>query len=119
MELAEPVRTPLPSSRETARTEEDGMLREDGVREVLARLQRGERIKAIARDLGVALGVPAHLAELRRVASGTFTLDDAATWPLDAARPVMPTVIAASAKLNTGRKNSNSSPPQKGNQPGK
>ena len=54
MELAEPVRTPLPSSRETARTEEDGMLREDGVREVLARLQRGERIKAIARDLGVA-----------------------------------------------------------------
>jgi transposase-like protein len=30
------------------------MLREDGVREVLARLQRGERIKPIARDLGVA-----------------------------------------------------------------
>ena len=54
MELAEPVRTPLPSSRETARTEEDGMLREDGVREVLARLQRGEGTKAIARDLGVA-----------------------------------------------------------------
>ncbi len=54
MELAETVTTPVPSSRETSPTEEDGMLREDGVREVLARLQRGERIKAIARALGVA-----------------------------------------------------------------
>ncbi len=54
MELAETVTTPVPSSRETTPTEEDGMLREDGVREVLARLRRGERIKAIARDLGVA-----------------------------------------------------------------
>ena len=54
MELAETVTTPVPSSRETTTTGEDGMLREDGVREVLARLQRGERIKAIARELGVA-----------------------------------------------------------------
>ena len=54
MELAETVITPVPSSRAMMPTEEDGMLREDGVREVLARLQRGERIKAIARDLGVA-----------------------------------------------------------------
>ena len=54
MELAETVTTPVPSSRETTPTGEDGMLREDGVREVLARLQRGERIKAIARELGVA-----------------------------------------------------------------
>jgi transposase len=54
MDLAEAVATPVPSLRERTPAEEDGMLREDGVREVLARLQRGERIKSIARDLGVA-----------------------------------------------------------------
>ena len=54
MELADAVTSPVPSSRETTPTEEAGMLREDGVREVLARLQRGEPIKAIARELGVA-----------------------------------------------------------------
>ena len=54
MELADAVTSPVPSSQETTPTEEAGMLREDGVREVLARLQRGEPIKAIARELGVA-----------------------------------------------------------------
>ena len=69
------------------------------------RVSKGYYVRALARDLGAALGVPAHLAELRRVASGTFTLDDAATWPLDAARPVMPTVIAASRALPTATLN--------------
>ena len=32
---------------------EGGMLREDAVRELLARLARGEHVKAIARELGV------------------------------------------------------------------
>src|SRR5512140_968778 len=54
MDLAEAVATPVPSLREMTPAEEDGMLREDGVREVLARLQRSERIKTIVRDLGVA-----------------------------------------------------------------
>jgi transposase len=54
MDLAEAVATPVPSLREMTPAEEDGMLREDGVREVLARLQRGERIKTIAREVGVA-----------------------------------------------------------------
>ena len=49
MDLAEAVATPVPSLREMTPAGEDGMLREDGVREVLARLQRGERIKTIAR----------------------------------------------------------------------
>jgi transposase len=57
MELADAVTSPVLSSRETAPTEEAGMLREDGVREVLARLQRGEHIKALARDLGVARNI--------------------------------------------------------------
>ncbi|WP_115727060.1 tRNA pseudouridine(55) synthase TruB [Actinomyces culturomici] len=37
----------------------------------------GTYIRALARDLGVALGVGAHLTRLRRTRVGTFTLDDA------------------------------------------
>ncbi len=54
MELAEPITIPVPCPPGTTPAEEDGMLREDCVREILARLQRGERLKAIARDLGLA-----------------------------------------------------------------
>jgi tRNA pseudouridine55 synthase len=39
----------------------------------------GTYIRAIARDLGVALGVGGHLSALRRTAVGGFTLDQAAT----------------------------------------
>ncbi len=38
---------------------------------------KGTYVRALARDLGDALGVPAHLAALRRTASGAFTLADA------------------------------------------
>ncbi len=38
---------------------------------------RGTYIRALARDLGEALGTGAHLEGLVRVASGSFTLDDA------------------------------------------
>ncbi len=37
----------------------------------------GTYIRSLAHDLGEALGVGAHLAELMRVASGNFTLDNA------------------------------------------
>ncbi|WIM66827.1 tRNA pseudouridine(55) synthase TruB [Corynebacterium breve] len=37
----------------------------------------GTYIRALARDLGVALGVGGHLTALRREAVGSFTLDDA------------------------------------------
>jgi tRNA pseudouridine55 synthase len=39
----------------------------------------GTYVRAIARDLGTALGVGGHLTALRRTAVGSFTLDDAAT----------------------------------------
>jgi tRNA pseudouridine55 synthase len=39
----------------------------------------GTYIRAIARDLGAALGVGGHLTVLRRTAVGPFTLDDART----------------------------------------
>ncbi len=41
----------------------------------------GTYARSLARDIGVALGSAAHLAELRRLRNGTFTLEDAA--PLD------------------------------------
>jgi tRNA pseudouridine55 synthase len=41
----------------------------------------GTYIRSLAHDLGEALGTVAHLAELRRSAAGSFTLDDAHTMP--------------------------------------
>ena len=41
------------------------------------RCSKGTYIRALARDLGQALGVPAHLGALRRTAAGPWTLDDA------------------------------------------
>ncbi|HEY4156960.1 MAG TPA: hypothetical protein VGM29_02640, partial [Polyangiaceae bacterium] len=62
-------------------------------------VSRGYYVRALARDLGAALGVPAHLAALRRLASGPFELDDAAPWPLPAPIPLMSVVEAARRAL--------------------
>lgn len=40
----------------------------------------GTYIRALARDIGERLGCGAHLADLRRLASGPFTLADALPW---------------------------------------
>lgn len=45
----------------------------------------GTYVRALARDLGELVGVPAHLAALRRLASGPFRVEQA--LPLDALRP--------------------------------
>jgi tRNA pseudouridine55 synthase len=42
---------------------------------------KGYYVRSLAHDLGERLGAPAHLAGLRRVASGPFSLDDAVGWP--------------------------------------
>ena len=42
---------------------------------------KGYYVRSLARDLGEALGVPAHLSGLRRTRSGAFTLDGAVRWP--------------------------------------
>lgn len=52
--------------------------------ELRVRTAKGYYVRSLARDLGERLGVPAHLAALRRTASGPFTLADATR--LDAER---------------------------------
>jgi tRNA pseudouridine55 synthase len=51
----------------------DGLLRA----RLAVRCGKGTYVRTLARDLGRALGVPAHLAALRRAAAGPFTLADA------------------------------------------
>ena len=63
---------------------------------VEVRCSKGTYVRAIARDLGSALGVPAHLSGLRRTASGAYDLEEAA--PLDA----LLEEGAAAAALKTG-----------------
>ena len=46
---------------------------------VKVRCSKGTYIRALAEDLGAALGVPAHVATLRRCQSGPFVLDDCVT----------------------------------------
>ncbi|GAA4806677.1 tRNA pseudouridine(55) synthase TruB [Nocardioides caeni] len=68
--------------------------------EIRVRCSSGTYIRAIARDLGAALGVGGHLTALRRHSVGAFTLDGANTdfehltlTPLaDAARSTFPAV---------------------------
>jgi tRNA pseudouridine55 synthase len=47
--------------------------------EVSVRCSSGTYVRALARDVGAALGVGGHLTALRRTAVGPFTLDDART----------------------------------------
>jgi tRNA pseudouridine55 synthase len=44
---------------------------------VLVECSSGTYIRSLAADLGAALGGPAHLASLRRLRVGSFTIDDA------------------------------------------
>jgi tRNA pseudouridine55 synthase len=50
----------------------------DGVvLEIELHVSKGYYVRALGRDLGLALGVPAHLIALRRLASGAFSVDEA------------------------------------------
>lgn len=44
-------------------------------------VSKGYYVRALARDLSQALGVPAHLSQLRRLQSGGFSLAEACSWP--------------------------------------
>ena len=50
--------------------------------DVKLHVSKGYYVRALARDLGRALGCPAHLSELRRTRVGHFDLEDATPWPL-------------------------------------
>jgi tRNA pseudouridine55 synthase len=65
-------------------------------------VSKGYYVRSLARDLGDRLGVPAHLARLRRTASGPFTLEEAVA--LDDLRPERLVSLDASARraLPTG-----------------
>jgi tRNA pseudouridine55 synthase len=85
---------------------------------VSVRCSSGTYIRALARDVGAALGVGGHLTALRRTAVGPFTLDDAhtldelaedfAVLPIaDVARRVFPARTLGSedaASVRVGRK---------------
>lgn len=49
--------------------------------ELELKVSKGYYVRALARDLGAALGVPAHLSSLRRLSSGRFRVDEASAWP--------------------------------------
>lgn len=52
-------------------------------------VSKGYYVRALARDLGDALGVGAHLTALRRTQSGFFTLNEAMPWPPNKEMPLL------------------------------
>ncbi|HWZ91483.1 MAG TPA: tRNA pseudouridine(55) synthase TruB [Polyangiaceae bacterium] len=63
------------------------------------RVSKGYYVRALARDLGSALGLPAHLAMLRRLASGQFELAEACAWPPSPEARLIGTAEAAQRTL--------------------
>ncbi len=60
---------------------------------------KGYYVRALARDIGATLGLPAHLCQLRRIASGGFVLSDAYAWPASPDTPLLSTAEAARRAL--------------------
>jgi len=57
--------------------------------ELTVRASKGYYVRALARDLGERLGLPACLSALRRLESGAFLLEEALPWPLpEGSRPL-------------------------------
>jgi tRNA pseudouridine55 synthase len=100
--------------------------------ELSLRVSKGYYVRSLARDLGAALGVPAHLDALRRTASGPFLVDEsidpaepelgARILPVvDAIRRALPSVVltpegAARAAVGKrlGREHFTDAPPTEG-----
>jgi tRNA pseudouridine55 synthase len=62
-------------------------------------VSKGYYVRSLARDLGQALGVPAHLSALRRLASGPFELSQASAWPSVERPPLLGLAEAAASVL--------------------
>jgi tRNA pseudouridine55 synthase len=69
--------------------------------ELSVRASKGYYVRALARDLGERLGVPACLSALRRTESGAFTLEEAWPWPLPPGAEPLPLVTVAARCLPT------------------
>jgi tRNA pseudouridine55 synthase len=64
--------------------------------ELEVRATKGYYVRALARDLGDRLGLPACLSALRRTESGAFTLAEALPWPVPAGSE--PLSVSAAAR---------------------
>jgi tRNA pseudouridine55 synthase len=62
-------------------------------------VSKGYYVRAFARDLGAALGVPACLTQLRRLSSGAFHVDRASGWPAPVDAPLISLPEAAAQSL--------------------
>jgi tRNA pseudouridine55 synthase len=62
-------------------------------------VSKGYYVRALARDLGEALGAPSHLSALNRTRSGSFTLADAVRWPPGELPPLVPVAVIAERSL--------------------
>jgi tRNA pseudouridine55 synthase len=71
----------------------------DNVATIACHVGKGFFVRSLARDLGTAVGCPAHLSGLRRTQSGGYTLDDAVALDVakvpDGAVPALKTGRAA------------------------
>jgi tRNA pseudouridine55 synthase len=86
------------------RVEQLVVLKREGRRiEVELGVSKGYYVRAFARDLGEGLGAPAHLAELRRTASGPFTLAEATRWLVAEPPALMSLAEAAERALPAAR----------------
>ena len=66
-------------------------------------VSKGYYVRSLARDLGSALGAPAHLSRLRRVRSGRFCIEEASAWPPTGAPALIPLRDALPRLLPTAR----------------
>ncbi len=62
-------------------------------------VSKGYYVRSLARDLGARLGVPAHLAGLRRLASGPFRIEQATPWPATEPPPLIGLTEAVTSVL--------------------
>lgn len=68
--------------------------------DVTVACSKGTYIRAFARDLGAAVGVPAHLSALRRLRSGAYAIENAVT--LEELEAKGPAVVASGASVVEG-----------------
>jgi tRNA pseudouridine55 synthase len=62
-------------------------------------VSKGYYVRSLARDLGQRLGLPAHIEQLRRTASGAFRLEEAVAWPPRAPPSLLSAAAAAARAL--------------------
>jgi tRNA pseudouridine55 synthase len=66
-------------------------------------VSKGYYVRSLARDLGAALGVPAHLSSLERMASGPYRIENAVRWPPGAPPELVTLETAACTALPSAR----------------